>query len=118
MAIGKLRPAGMALFNEHLDKLEINGNHRLPQSLYNNTQYFQIINDNVELQEAPFQTRFQAGRYLYNLFKNLKVKDLEKDVELWAWITAKYIEKFMTTKKEDMKRNIDMSFLKDNGFIV
>lgn len=32
-------------------------------------------------------------------------------------LTAKYIEKFMTPEKNGVKRDIDMGFLKDNGFI-
>jgi len=32
-------------------------------------------------------------------------------------LTAKYIEKFITGKKEEIKQNIDIGFLKDNGFI-
>ena len=32
-------------------------------------------------------------------------------------LTAKYIEKFMTSEKNEVKRDIDLGFLKDNGYI-
>ena len=91
MTLGRLKSVGIALFNEYLDKLEANPEEKFPVSL-RSPAYYEVIDEELDLLENPFSTRFEAARYLYHLLSNTEIKSVEKDVELWAWLTAHYFD--------------------------
>jgi len=89
MTLGKFNTAGLALFNEYLDNLENNSETQFPKSLMFDA-YYTVVDRKLELEEKPFATRWEAAKYLYYLLKN--IENVDRDINLWAWLTAKYFD--------------------------
>ena len=103
MTLRRLNNAGISIFTEYLDKLEFDSNTTFPVSLQN-PAYYEIVSDNIKLQEEPFSTRFEAARYIYNLLERVEIKDVERDIGLWAWLTSNYFDILCPLNKNGERR--------------
>jgi len=92
MKLRKLNYVGLAEFENYLDNLEKDGTLPPPMELLLDPKYSDNASISAELESRNFETRFDVANYLYPLFANTGVPNLERDVHLWAWCSLYFFE--------------------------
>lgn len=92
MKLRKLNDAGLAGFENYLDNLEKDGTLPPPMEFLSDPRCSDDASTSVELEMRNFESRYDAAKYLYSLFANTGMPNLEKDIHLWAWCSLYFFD--------------------------
>lgn len=92
MKLRKLNDAGLTEFENYLDSLEKDGTLPPPIEFLSDPNYSDDAGIIVELETRNFETRYDVADYLYPLFTNAGMFNLEKDIHLWAWCSLYFFD--------------------------
>jgi len=92
MKLGRLTMLGMERFSAFLDELKINPAAEFPRDLLSFPAYFETIDDEIEVMQYKFKTRWDAAKYLNSLVSSSGITDAERDTPLWVGLTAFYFD--------------------------
>lgn len=68
-------------------------NHKINEDLLYDPQYTEILEGAEEIDKAKkFSTRFELGKYLYEVLKNCESDEISNNSYLWNWITLLYFK--------------------------
>jgi hypothetical protein len=90
MKLARLKTPGMDRFNDYLGELESDPTAEFPVELLTFLGYFEMIDEELDVLPYKFKTRWDAARYLNTLLSG--ITDAERDINLWAWLTAFYFD--------------------------
>ncbi len=103
MSLGKLTVPGVAILEDHIEKLKSHPNAKLSESL-KNPAYCDFFADNFELNKREFASRFDIAEYLYSLLSKIGLPELENNLGLWTWLTAQYIDILCPLQKNSTRK--------------
>ncbi len=105
MKLGRLTPIGMELFANYLDRLEDDPETEIPANMLSFPTYFETIDEETDVVEHKFGSRWEAAKYLNSLFKTSGIMNAERDIPLWVALTAFYFD-VLCPKDSDGTRSI------------
>jgi hypothetical protein len=92
MNLRRLKEQGILQFTDFLYSLIGNTPLPYPSALLTDPEVTDEISPSIEIEQRAFGTRFAAAEYLFNLFKGSGLIDIERDRDLWAWLSLFYFE--------------------------
>lgn len=108
MKLGRLTPLGSELFSEYIDKVRQDSEVSLQKDFLSSSLYFEVIDEDIEVELRKFKTRFDLAKYLESLIRTSYMqKNIEKDTLFWEALTAFYFDLLCPldkNKKRSLKR--------------
>lgn len=92
MNLRRLNDKGLASFSEFLDSLTGETPLQYPEELLCDPDKTEEISPAVVIDKSEFITRFEAAEYLFSLFSQSDLTNIEYDRGLWAWLSLFYFE--------------------------
>lgn len=88
----RLNENGIARFTGFLDSLTGDVPMPYPSALLTDPDATEEIQPTIGVEQRVFESRYAAAEYLYNVFKDSNLADIERDRGLWAWLSLLYFE--------------------------
>ncbi len=93
MKLGRLTLLGSELFGEYINKVRQNPQASLPKDFLSSSLYFEMIDEEVEVESPKFKSRFDLAKYLMSLIQtSYSLKNVEQDTLFWEALTAFYFD--------------------------
>ena len=92
MNLRRLNQLGIDRFTEFLDSLSGDTPLPYPLALLEDSEATEEVSPAIEIERRAFGSRFAAAEYLFNLFKDSDLTDIERDRGLWAWLSLFYFD--------------------------
>ena len=92
MILRKLNEQGISRLTEFLDSLTGETPLAYPSALLTDLDATAEVSPSIEIEQSMFGSRFAAAEYLFNLFKDSGLSDIERDRGLWAWLSLFYFD--------------------------
>lgn len=92
MKLGRFTSLGMERFSQFLDELKINPSAEVPKGLLTFPGYFETIDDEIDVIDYKFKTRWDMAKYLNSLITSSGLTDVERDIPFWCALTAFYFD--------------------------
>jgi hypothetical protein len=92
MNIKRLNEQGISRFTQFLISLAGETPLPYPSDLLTNPEATDEVSPSIEIEQRTFGSRFIAAEYLFNLFKNSGLSNLEHDRGLWTWLSLFYFD--------------------------
>jgi hypothetical protein len=83
--------AGMESFSTQLERIQQSPNESFDRTTALSAHLTEIVSQ-IDVEEKDFRSKAEAGEYLYQLFDRIRGRKLERDPNLWAWLSAIYFE--------------------------
>jgi hypothetical protein len=100
MKIRLLNEAGLEAFNEYLFKLNNKIDVPVPYYLLNDNESSELCELDIELDKRLFETRFELGCYLVEIFKGKTMQPYNGHIGLWSWLALYWFDQ-LCPKKDD-----------------
>lgn len=104
MEIRRLNAQGISKFAEFLDWVDCETPPPYPSDLLTDPRFTEEVNPPTEIENREFGTRRAAAEYLFNVFKNAGLTDIEKDPGLWAWLSLFYFDQLCPSDKKGHRK--------------
>lgn len=75
-----------------------------PSALLTDTVATKEIQPFIAIEQRIFDSRYTAAEYLYNLFKDSALSDIERDRGLWAWLSLFYFDELCPTNTKGERK--------------
>lgn len=92
MKLRRLSPLGIEQFSKFLDSMTTPEPEAIPSSLLNSPAASKPVEVDSDVDLIPFGTRFDLARYLDTKLTESGLKNLNRDVELWAWLALFFFD--------------------------
>lgn len=92
MSVRRLNDQGIERFTAFLDSLSGDAPMPYPSALLTDPDGTVEIQPTIEVEQRAFGSRYAAAEYLYNVFKDSGLTNIERDRGLWAWLSLFYFE--------------------------
>lgn len=92
MNLRRLNEQGVLRFTEFLDSLTGETPLLYPSALLSDLKATEEVSPPIVIEQCTFGSRYTAAEYLYSLFKDSGLNDIERDRGLWAWLSLFYFE--------------------------
>ena len=92
MNVRRLNDQGIERFTAFLDSLSGDAPMPYPSALLTDPDGTVEIQPTIEVEQRAFGSRYAAAEYLYNVFKDSGLTNIERDPGLWAWLSLFYFE--------------------------
>lgn len=90
MRIQRLNNIGIERFAQFRDSVITDGSLDQLSTFLVDSTCLEKTDADVEVELRQFTTRFEVGKYLYHLFDEVHIDNLDTDRGLWAWLAAFY----------------------------
>jgi hypothetical protein len=92
MNLRRLNKQGIEQFANFLDSLTGDTPLPYPLALLTDPEATEEVKPTIEIEQRTFGSRYAAAEYLYNLFKDSGLSDIERDLGLWGWLSLFYFD--------------------------
>jgi hypothetical protein len=92
MNLRRLNKQGIEYFANFLDSVTGDTPLPYPSALLTDPETTEEVKPIIEIELRTFGSRYAAAEYLYDLFKNSDLRDIERDLGLWAWLSLFYFD--------------------------
>jgi hypothetical protein len=99
----RLNAAGIARFEEYVATLRGGGTAEPPTSALTNTEHSEPLSVVIEVEDKDFGTRLDWAKYIDGKLEGKGLKNVERDVGLWAWLALFYVKQLLPSKKNGRK---------------
>jgi hypothetical protein len=98
----RLNAAGIARFEQYLAILRGGGAAEAPTDALNNVDYSEPLD--IEIEDRDFDTRLDWARYIDEKLEGTGLKNVERDVGLWAWLALFHVKRLLPSKRNGRKK--------------
>jgi hypothetical protein len=100
----RLSPAGIARFEQYLATARGGGAVAPPADALTADGDSEPLDIAIDVEDKPFNTRLDWAKYIDGKIDGKVLKNVERDVGLWAWLALFYVNQLMPTKKNKRKK--------------
>lgn len=100
MKIRRLTVKGIEQFTAFLDSLNTPTPQSVPTWLLDTDETSNSLEVHIDVQPMAFASRFELAKYLDSKLTDSGLKNLERDVALWAWLTLFYLDQLCPVEKD------------------
>lgn len=98
MELRQLTDKGLERYSDWLDALRQNPKLDIPRVLLDDADASEPVAE-VEVQEIPFTSRFEASAYLHKLFTDAGLEDVTGEAGLWGWLSVLYFDQLCPSSR-------------------
>jgi hypothetical protein len=99
-----LNEAGIDRFEQYLAVLRGGGNAEPPTDALTSPEYSEPLGATIEVEDRDFDSRLDWARYIDEKLEGKGLKNVERDVGLWAWLALFYVKRLLPSKKNGRKK--------------
>jgi hypothetical protein len=104
MNLRRMNEQGIEQFAKFLESLAGDELVSYPQVLLTDPDATEEVNPPIEIEQRTFGSRYAAAEYLYNLFEDSDLRDIERDRGLWAWLSLFYFDELCPTDTKGQRK--------------
>ncbi len=104
MKLRRLSATGIDQFSLFLDSLNTSTPQAVPTSLLDDQQLSSPVEIDIDLQSTAYPSRFELAKYLDSKLTDSGLKNLERDVELWAWLALFNFDQLCPVEKDGSRK--------------
>lgn len=104
MKVRRLGAKGIERFSAFLDSLNSATPHSVPTWLLDNDETSSPLEVDIDVQAQPFPNRFELAKYLDSKLTDVGLKNLERDIALWAWLTLFYFDQLCPLHEDGSRK--------------
>jgi len=90
MNIRRMNDQGISQFTDFISSLTGTTPHPYPSVLLVDPRFSAEVSPSIEIEQRTFGSRFAAAEYLFDLFRNSDLANIERDQGLWVWLSLFY----------------------------
>ena len=99
-----LNSVGIDHFRAYLARLRSGAVADPPRDLLADSNYSSELPVALDVAPRQFSSRFVLGRYLCDLFRPMRIEDVEGNVGLWAWMSLAFFSQVCPAGKDGSRR--------------
>ena len=100
----RLNAPGIAMFEEYLTVLRGGAAAEPPSEALTSAQHSEPLDVVIEVEEREFGSRLDWARHIDEKLEGKGLKNVERDVGLWAWLALFYVKQLLPSKKNGRKK--------------
>jgi hypothetical protein len=100
MKVRRLTAKGLEQFSAFLDSLNTPSPQGVPTWLLDDDETSNALEVGIDVQPTAFASRFELAKYLDSKLTDSGLKNLERDVALWAWLTLFHFDQLCPVEKD------------------
>lgn len=104
MNLRRLNEQGISRFTDFLDSLIGDTPLPYPSALLTDPDATTEVKPTIEIEQRTFGSRYAAAEYLFKLFKDSGLTNIERDRGLWAWLSLFYFEELCPADAKGRRR--------------
>lgn len=104
MNVRRLTAKGIEHFSAFLDSLNTPAPQGLPTWLLDNNETSSGLEIEIDVQLTVFASRFELAKYVDSKLTESGLKNIERDVALWAWLTLFYFDQLCPVEKDGSRK--------------
>lgn len=109
MKVRKLTESGLKEFENYIHALQAGSSQNAPLYLLEDASHSEIIDEEIELDQRQFSTRYEMGVYLVGVLQNKNIQPLLGDVGFWSWFGLYWFDQ-LCPKAADGSRKPKMAY--------
>lgn len=102
--IHRLTAAGLDRFERYVNFVRGGGSADAPADALNVGEYSESIGVDIEIEEREFSTRLDWARYIDEKLDGNGLKNVERDIGMWAWLSLFYVKQLLPSKKNKRRK--------------
>jgi hypothetical protein len=99
----RLNSAGIARFEQYHATLYAGGEADPPIDALSSPGYSEALEVEIEVESRDFSSRLDWARYIDEKLDGKGLRNVERDVGLWAWLSLFYVKRLLPSKKNGRK---------------
>jgi hypothetical protein len=104
MKVRRLTTKGIEQFSAFLDTLNTPTPQGVPVWLLDSDENTSPLEMDIDAQAIAFPSRFELGKYLDSKLTDSGLKNLERDVPLWAWLSLFYFDQLCPVQPDGKRK--------------
>lgn len=104
MNLRRLNGQGLEQFTAFLDSLTGDAPLPYPSVLLTDPEATEVVSPEIEIEQRTFGSRYAAAEYLFCLFKDSSLTDIERDRGLWAWLSLFYFAELCPVNSKGQRK--------------
>src|SRR5262245_17624970 len=100
----RLNEAGITRFEQYLAVLRGGGTANPPTDALTSAEHSEPLGVEIEVQDRDFTTRRDWAKSIHEKFEGKGLKNVERDVGLWAWLALFYVKRLLPSKKNGRRK--------------
>jgi hypothetical protein len=104
MKVCRLTAKGIGQFGAFLDSLNTPVPQGIPTWLLSNDESSSALELDIDVQAIVFQSRFELAKYLDSKLTDSGLKNLERDVALWTWLSLYYFDQLCPVQPDGTRK--------------
>ncbi len=100
----RLNEAGVTRFEQYLAVLRGGGAAAPPTDSLTSAEHSEPLGVEIEVEDRDFSSRLDWAKYIDEKLEGKGLKNVERDVGLWAWLSLFYVKRLLPSKKNGRKK--------------
>jgi len=118
MKIRKLNDLGMKEFEYFVLNLRKGNSQNTPHHLLDAPPYSEEVNFDIEIEiDRTFNSRYEIGAYLVDIFKNTDLQKYLGDRGFWTWFALVWFDQLCPTKNRVKKPSMPYNYVLSHNYL-
>lgn len=104
MNLRRLDDRGIDRFTDFLQSLKTDAPLPYPSALLTDPEATREVYPSITVDHRTFGNRFRVAEYLFGLFRDAGLTDVERDPGLWAWLSLFYFEELCPASRSGRRK--------------
>src|SRR5688572_16464021 len=104
MKLRRLTAKGIEQFSAFLDSLNTPTPPRVPTWLLDHDETSSVLEVDIDVQATAFPNRFELAKHLDSKLTDSGLKNVERDIALWAWLALVYFDQLCPVEKDGSRK--------------
>lgn len=100
----RLNEQGLEAFENHIRVLANGAKLETPAHLLTDPRYSEAIDIDCAVEDRPFETRFEFGKYLADVLKETPPQAVMGDVGFWSWLALYWFDQLCPPQKNGTRK--------------
>ena len=116
MKVRKLNVLGRSEFKTFLSEARAGISNQIPNHLLLDDQTSDPLGFDLEIEDKTFESRYEIGVYLVNLFQNVSEDLFISDYGLWDWFSLQWFEQLCRVEGDSLKPSMEYNYILSSDY--
>jgi hypothetical protein len=102
--IRRLNERGLKFFQDYIGRIAGGDKIDPPVPILSNDDWSEPVDFTRQIEEKTFETRYEMGEYLEQLFRDINPQDIISDTGLWSWLALFWFDQLCPAKADGSRK--------------